>query len=800
MKSKPIFSYTDPVGDFFIRELDADRDALLVHSWVSLPYASFWLMGDYSPDEVKGFYRKFNEQSNDQAYLGYFQDSPSFIIELYDPKNDPVAEHYDPRPGDMGMHVLVAPAQTNIKGFTKAVFNVVMRFIFSHDDVQRVVVEPDCRNHKIHRLNKYFGFQHIEKIQLGTKLAYLGFCQREQYYNSFIRRDCEAEQSKGKSLDFQAESTVLHLQDSSWHRANRRLLKKCLAEFSHERIISPEKTSAEPDCNHYRLRSNDDSIYYEFDAVLLPLDHWLIDENSIVKISAEAVAELSVARFIYEFHDVLHLDKDTLSEYLEEIQATLYSSAYKYCKPTPSIHNLVNADFQVIESAMDEGHPSFIANNARIGFDGVDFKSYVPESGTAIQLCWVAAHVNLTSFTSCADISYSELLRQEFDLATLEQFREKLCAQGLEFDDYLLIPVHPWQWFKRLIYVYGEEIANKRIVYLGESDDFYQAQQSIRTFFNLCFPQKFYIKTALSIRNMGFVRGLSAAYMKPTPAINDWVQDLIKQDSYLNAKGFSILREIAAIGFASPQYEGEVLKSSPLNKTLAALWRESPVNQIHGQQKLMTMAALLHIDSNNQSFLSALIETSALDVEEWLARYLDVYLAPLLHCYFAYGLVFMPHGENVILVMEDSVPAKIFMKDIGEEVCLLNSSRELPPDVARISVKVPEDHEQLSIFTDVFDCFFRYLSGILYQYQDYQPENFWRLVANCVRDYQLQHPQYDDKYQRHDLFAERFALSCLNRLQLRNSKQMIDLNDPSKLLQFAGEVDNPIAPYRFVEK
>ena len=32
-------------------------------------------------------------------------------------------------------------------------------------------------------------------------------------------------------------------------------------------------------------------------------------------------------------------------------------------------------------------------------------------------------------------------------------------------------------------------------------------------------------------------------------------------------------------------------------------------------------------------------------------RYLDAYLAPLLHCFYAHDLAFMPHGENVILVL-----------------------------------------------------------------------------------------------------------------------------------------------------
>jgi hypothetical protein len=49
---------------------------------------------------------------------------------------------------------------------------------------------------------------------------------------------------------------------------------------------------------------------------------------------------------------------------------------------------------------------------------------------------------------------------------------------------------------------------------------------------------------------------------------------------------------------------------------------------------------------------------------------------------------------------------------------------------------------------------------------------------------------------RYDIFADEFALSCLNRLQLRNNKQMVDIADPSAALQLVGTLRNPIAAYK----
>ena len=92
----------------------------------------------------------------------------------------------------------------------------------------------------------------------------------------------------------------------------------------------------------------------------------------------------------------------------------------------------------------------------------------------------------------------------------------------------------------------------------------------------------------------------------------------------------------------------------------------------------MTMAALLHVDPQGRALLPELIQASGLDAGTWLERYVDAYLTPLIHCFYAHDLVFMPHGENVILVIQDGVPVRAFMKDIAEESSILNPQVRLP--------------------------------------------------------------------------------------------------------------------------
>ncbi|MBP2707825.1 IucA/IucC family siderophore biosynthesis protein [Microbispora sp. RL4-1S] len=584
---------------------------------------------------------------------------------------------------------------------------------------------------------------------------------------------------------------VSHLTPDNWARANRHLVRKALAEFAHERLIVPAPAGA----GRYAVRSDDGTVEYRFAADLLSLDHWRIGGITRHRVADGAELPLDALDLCAELRGSLGLSDEVIPVYLEEIGSTLSGLAYKLAKPPVGAAELAEAGFQAVETGMTEGHPCFVANNGRIGYGIHQYHRYAPEAARPVRLIWLAAHRDHAVFTCSADLDYDRLMRAELGDEVLGRFAATLTGLGLDPADYLLIPVHPWQWWNKLSVTFAGEVARRRLVCLGSGDDEHLAQQSVRTFFNVTDPAKHYVKTALSVLNMGFMRGLSAAYMAATPAINDWVAGLVAGDATFRATRLTIIRERAAVGYRHRQYEAVTGRHSPYRKMLAALWRESPVPALEPGRRLATMASLLHVDHEGRSLAAALIERSGLAAEEWLRRYLDAYLTPLLHAFYAYDLAFMPHGENVILVLDGGAVERVIFKDIAEEIVVMDSRVPLPPEVERIRADVPEHLRLLSIFTDVFDCFLRFLNAVLATEGVLDEETFWRTVAGCVSRYQASAPHLADRFRRYDMFAGRFALSCLNRLQLRNNVQMLDLADPSAALVFAGELDNPIARF-----
>ncbi|MFD8428874.1 IucA/IucC family protein [Streptomyces coelicoflavus] len=584
---------------------------------------------------------------------------------------------------------------------------------------------------------------------------------------------------------------VAHLTPEHWERADRLLVRKALAEFTHERLLTPER---EPDGESYVVRSDDGTTEYRFTAALRALDHWQVAADSITRHRHGTELPLSALDFFVELKQTLGLSDEILPVYLEEISSTLSGTCYKLTKPRVTSAELARSDdFQAVETGMTEGHPCFVANNGRLGFGVHEYLSYAPETASPVRLVWLAAHRSRAAFTAGVGIEYESFVRDELGAATVDRFHGVLRERGLDPADYLLIPVHPWQWWNKLTVTFAAEVARGHLVCLGEGDDEYLAQQSIRTFFNASHPGKHYVKTALSVLNMGFMRGLSAAYMEATPAINDWLAQLIEGDPVLKGTGLSIIRERAAVGYRHLEYERATDRYSPYRKMLAALWRESPVPSLRDGETLTTMASLVHVDHEGASFAGALIERSGLAPAEWLRHYLRAYYVPLLHSFYAYDLVYMPHGENVILVLEDGVVRRAIYKDIAEEIAVMDPDAVLPPEVSRIAVDVPDDKKLLSIFTDVFDCFFRFLAANLAEEGIVAEDVFWRTVAEVTREYQESVPELAGKFERYDMFAPEFALSCLNRLQLRDNRQMVDLSDPSGALQLIGTLKNPIA-------
>ena len=165
-----------------IEPLDVERDLALLHAWVTHPRSVFWEMQDATPADVAADYERIADDPHHHAWLGRADGVPQFLVETYDPHRRVLAGVSEVsdllQPGDVGMHLLVAPTDRPVPGFTRAVMAAVVDFCLA--SASRVVVEPDVRNSRIAALNAAAGFRVLREVDLGHKVAAVSACTREE--------------------------------------------------------------------------------------------------------------------------------------------------------------------------------------------------------------------------------------------------------------------------------------------------------------------------------------------------------------------------------------------------------------------------------------------------------------------------------------------------------------------------------------------------------------------------------------------------------------------------------------------
>ena len=781
-----------PGGVLTLEPLVPDATTVeLLHAWLTHSRSRFWDLLDADPERVRRTFAAVAEDPHCDAWLARLDGVPLGLVETYDPGAVLLPGHYAHRPGDVGMHLLLAPARTPVPGTSAALMAATLRWLFEARGARRVVVEPDVRNTAVHRLNARAGFEVHGPLELPGKTALLSTCTPEGFAASELGPATAVVPAVVPVAvpGEEADDGPAHLGLHPMRTAHRHLCCKALAEFAHERLIAPEPVGE----GLYEVRTGGDRVRYRFRARRTALEHWVLDEGSLRRSVDGADAEPDAQALVTELAPALGIPPHLLATYLEEIAGTLASAAYKLVHRTRPSAALAEAGFQDVEAAMTEGHPGFVANNGRIGMGVTEHDRFAPEAARPVRLVWLAVRRELSRLDTGRGRTEEQLWAGELDPAVRSRFRARLTGLGLDPEDYRPLPVHPHQWEHRIAVTFAPDLARRDLVLLGTTGDEHRAQQSIRTFFNVSRPDRHYVKTALAVQNMGFLRGLSPRYMRDTPAINDWVADVVAADPVLAEAGFSVLREVAAVGYTGDAYHRAAAsghgEEGPHTKMLAALWRESPVPRLADGERLATLASLLHVDAGGTPLVSVHVRASGLDAGDWVRRLLAVYLAPVARCLLAHDLVFMPHGENVVLVLAGHVPRRAVMKDIGEEVAVV-TDRPLPEGLERIRHVVPPATAALSVHTDVFDGVLRHLAGLLEADGLLAADEFWDLAARCLQDVADADPAGADRV---PLFAPRFEHSCLNRLQLLNTLQMVDLTDQAASLQYAGTLENPVA-------
>ena len=582
----------------------------------------------------------------------------------------------------------------------------------------------------------------------------------------------------------------LQVNQKQWRLAGQRLIEMAIAEFLYEEIIQVTHLKD----NRYQLTLDDQT--YTFKAQNYLLGHWQIEEGSVRELSVvEDLPAWNLHTFIRAFSNQTEVKPFTKAYLIKEMNNTWLAEAHLFDESRLSSEAVLTASHHEIEGML-RGHPWLIMSKGRMGFGYDDYLSAAPELSPTVKVLWLAVHRDLAEFRSTEEWQAGRLYQHELSAEELANFEQKLHERGCSCRDYFLIPVHAWQWHQWLVPTYANEIVDQRIIELGVGQDDYVPMQSIRTLCNISQPERHYVKLPVSIFNTAVYRGLPSKRNLAAPAVTAWLKQIQTQDPDLKQSGVTFLGEVATLTIHQPCFDQIEGAPYQFKELFGCLWRESVDPVIGTGEQALSQAALLHRDINGQSILAVLIQASGLSPLQWLKRFAEVSVTPLLICLYKYGLAFSPHGENTMLIHANGVPQKMVLKDFIDDINLVDEDfPELAslPIEGQILLRHPAHELSHFIFTGLFMVHYRYICNVFLQdYPEHSEVEFWQTISLVIDTFHQAHPELAERIEKFAMFRAEFEKICLNRVRLFTTSYNDEAERPVPV--FLDPIANPVSP------
>ena len=542
---------------------------------------------------------------------------------------------------------------------------------------------------------------------------------------------------------------------TTWRQAGALITHKMLGELSYEGLLVPTV-----DGDEYVLALPE--VTYRFRARRGAFETWHVEPDSATR-DGEQVHDPRL--LVVDARKLLGLTGLRLADVLSELTATVANEAARL-EHSPTATELVAMDYDHADGHLT-GHPRLVLNKGRVGFSARDREVYAPEAGKAFALRWFAVHRDFASFRSVADLSEEQLMSEELG-DQLAEFRAQLSTP----DDYVLVPVHPWQADEIIGTLYAAEVATGTVVPVGFSHDAYLPHQTVRTLANVTHPTRRDVKTAVSVRNTLVYRGLAQAATLAAPSVTTWLRSVSAADPLLDKEyRFELLGEIASVSVKHPLLGHIEELPYRFHETLGALWREPLRVRVGTGERALSFAALPYRGPDGEAVITRLIRESGVDTEEWLGSWLDLFLTPLLHWLLRYGVGFCPHGQNLILITDErGLPLRAAIKDFAQGVDLMDEEQ---PEYATLAPEANADMLRWaphllaqSLFSSVFAGQLRFLAEVLLDDLGYPRAALWAKVREIVRRYRDEHPESAARFDACQLFAPDVERVTLNREHL----------------------------------
>lgn len=303
------------------------------------------------------------------------------------------------------------------------------------------------------------------------------------------------------------------------------------------------------------------------------------------------------------------------------------------------------------EQSLVYGHPFHPAPKSRQGVSHDDMLRYSPEMGAGFPLHYFAVRREYLLQQSLLDTSCDHIVAAQAPAG--------LCDDAEAF---ALMPTHPWQ--ARYLLAHSDVQAalhDGHLRDLGMQGAAYLPTSSIRTLFHPENP--YFYKCSLNIRITNCVRKNAVYELEGALQVTRLMRTLLPD---LQAR-FPDLEVMEEPAYQSVDLRlGDAQRDKEVTEGFGMILRRGFDGSLRPGATPLLAGALFGNHTHGEArmremLLSAMPYRAA--AEQWFAKYAERLMMPVLHCYFAYGVVFEPHLQNVVIAVGEDGPQQLYLRD-----------------------------------------------------------------------------------------------------------------------------------------
>ncbi|QGQ45723.1 IucA/IucC family protein [Metabacillus sediminilitoris] len=324
-----------------------------------------------------------------------------------------------------------------------------------------------------------------------------------------------------------------------------------------------------------------------------------------------------------------------------------------------------------------EGHNLHPGTKTKIGMEPEDVFRYAPEFDGVADIHFVGIHKDYAEWVVIEENEEdaNAFLFKEYPELPKAVKRE-FAEHELSVNDYVLVPVHPWQLEKALPDIYHQEIKEQIVVPIRGMMVRSGATSSFRTvvpFANGETP-KHAIKVAVNSQMTSTVRSISANTTNNATVFTRLIRSIMQQEQDLVEK-FVPVCECAGFNFKIKETEGLTGNHKLKSRNLSAVLREN-VESFVALDEVAIVGSSLFAESpiTEKLILVELIEMYAEKRKEtslrkaafqFVSEYVSIALPGFLTLMVKYGIGLEGHLQNSVMVFKDGRPVRMLFRDWG---------------------------------------------------------------------------------------------------------------------------------------